>query len=163
VLVSRALSRVEGLDGRDASRVEARDELTGALDIVGVRRIDAGGRSGRAGLAGSGEITPSDSVTAGAAGAVGAIGADGAGPSCSEVIAAADWFCRTARYEPPAAAARHPTANPAKTSLLNSMLTFQQGACRAIPLKTWHFTPENSENCNFKCPLSPVVDSPTGP
>jgi hypothetical protein len=31
------------------------------------------------------------------------------------------WFCRTARYEPPAAAARHPTDNPAKTSLLNSI------------------------------------------
>jgi hypothetical protein len=30
-------------------------------------------------------------------------------------------FCRTARYEPPAAAARHPTDNPAKTSLLNSI------------------------------------------
>jgi hypothetical protein len=112
---------VTGCVFRDPSRVEARDELVGALDIVGVRRTGDGDSSGRAGFAGSGEITPSDSVTAGAAGAIGACCAVGAGPSCSEVTAAADWFCRTAKYEPPAAAARHPTANPAKTSLLNSI------------------------------------------
>jgi len=110
-------------DGRDTGTGvdAAREELTGALDIVGVRRIGEGGRSGCTGFAGSGEITPSDSVTVGAVGAAGAVGADGAGPNCSEVTAAADWFCRTAKYEPPAAAARHPTANPAKTSLLNSI------------------------------------------
>jgi hypothetical protein len=121
VVASRAPSRVEGLEGRETGVDAALDELVGALDIVGVRRTGAGGRSGCAGVAGSGEITPSDSVTAGAAGAIGAWGAVGAGPSCSEVIDAADWFCRTAKYEPPAAAARHPTANPAKTSLLNSI------------------------------------------
>jgi hypothetical protein len=84
------------------------------------RDTAGGGTSGRTGFTGSGEMTPSDSVT-GAAGALGATGADGAGPNCSEVMAAADWFCRTAMYEPPAAAARHPTAKPAKTSLLNSI------------------------------------------
>ena len=88
---------------------------------VAGRVLTAGGTSGRTGFTGSGEITPSDSVTAGAFGAAGAAGAVGAGPNCSDVMAAADWFCRTARYEPPAAAARHHTYNHAKTSLLNSI------------------------------------------
>jgi len=115
-----------GAVGRDA----AREEVVGALATAGSRLTGAAGTSGRAGFATSGEITPSDSVTAGAAGATGADGAEGAGPYCSEVIAAAAWFCRTARYEPPAAAVRHPTANPAKTSLLKSMLTL---SARGVP------------------------------
>jgi len=110
--------RVEGrlTGGVDA----ARDELVGALDIAGVRRPGAGAdTSGRAGFAGSGKITPSDSVTAGATGAPGATGA--ALVALAAPVARALWFWRTARYEPPAAAVRHPTANPAKTSLLNSI------------------------------------------
>jgi hypothetical protein len=113
--------RVTGCVFRDPSRVEARDEVVGAFAIAGSRLTGDAGTSGRAGFGTSGEITPSDSVTAGAAGAAGADGAVGAGPSCSDVIAAAAWFCRTARYDPPAAAVRHPTANPAKTSLLKSI------------------------------------------
>jgi hypothetical protein len=110
-----------GVEGRSTGRDAAREDVVGALAIAGSRLAGGAGTSGRAGFATSGEITPSDSVTAGAVGATGADGAVGAGPSSSDVIAAADWFCRTARYEPPAAAARHATDNPAKTSLLNSI------------------------------------------
>jgi len=120
MLASRDSTRVEG---RADEVVEARDELAGAADIAGVRRTGAAGAdtSGRAGFAGSGEITPSDSVT-GAPGATGATGAPGAALVAVDApVALALWFWRTARYEPPAAAARQPTANPATTSLLNSI------------------------------------------
>ena len=128
MLASRDSTRVEGRAGEvDA----ARDELVGALDIAGVRRAGAAGAatSGRAGLAGSGEITPSDSVTGDAGDAGEASEPSDAGEpaalaslaSLVSLASLATWFCRTARYEPPAAAARHPTANPAKTSLLNSI------------------------------------------
>ena len=83
-------------------------------------RAVSAGAAGRmaSGFAGSGAMTPSDSVT----GAPGAAGApDTAGALVALVALAKDWFWRTARYEPPAAAARHPTDNPATTSLLNSM------------------------------------------
>ena len=101
------------------------------------------------GFAASGEITPSDSVT----GFV-ALGATGAksGDDCETAAGAA--FCRTARYEPPAAAARHPTNNPAKTSLLNSIAIellglsvvgglplLEQVPCRVFHQKTPNFTP----------------------
>src|SRR5688572_15201440 len=112
-----------GAAGASAGRTSAR--RPGALARV-AGRDTAGGASGRAGLTGSGEMTPSDSVT----GALGAAGAEvpseapGTTAPCalSAPIAPTEaWFCRTARYEPPAAAVRHPTDNPAKTSLLNSI------------------------------------------
>jgi hypothetical protein len=51
--------------------------------------------------------------------ALGALTGARSGEGCDTATEAV--FCRTARYEPPAAAARHPTDNPAKTSLLNSI------------------------------------------
>ena len=101
----------------------ARLEVAGAWETVCMRRAGALGDSGRDT---SGAITPSDSVTAapGATGPAGAVGASSTAldaPEALDVSGTAVWFCRTARYDPPAAAARHPIDNPATTSLLNSI------------------------------------------
>ena len=74
------------------------------------------------------------------------------------LVAPALWFCRTARYEPPAAAARHPTANPAKTSLLNSMVLlpcqrFSKARAAARPDETGILRPNHVDRQFLHCPV----------
>jgi hypothetical protein len=126
---SRVLAGADaGVEGRDAGR-DAGVERTSArrfgeltIRVAGLSAGADGSTAGVSGLAGSGEITPSDSVTA-FAGDAGDAGDSGDPSDAGERSAAslAMLFCRTARYEPPAAAVRHPTANAAKTSLLNAI------------------------------------------
>jgi hypothetical protein len=116
---------VLGVEGRLAGRDGATGVDTAARRGAFVLTMRVAGRAasgaGRvaSGFAVSDEITPSDSVT-------GALDADVTGAevgtaALSALTALEAWFWRTAKYEPPAAAARHPTDNPAKTSLLNSI------------------------------------------
>ena len=135
--------RVVRRSGSGARRVvvcAVRDEAAGRRSATGVAR-GAGAASfctagttaavgAGAGAAVSGAITPSDSATA----LLALAGADMSVAGAAAAAAATGGGCRAARYPPPAAAPRHPSARPAKTSLLSSMVVrgrrHRTGTCR---------------------------------